>query len=193
MAINNDIKNVESRLKQKMYLSFHRDGLIDILMGWNLFAIGLFLQTHSVLFSYIGLLPLLLFKPLKDKITYPRLGYAKFRTKRTLSMRTVGGLGGLLVAGVIVTGFILKTTEGTIAIVIFGIAFMMFFVSGFNRIFGYALFIPLFIAGGLGLGFLSPGVLMAVGVTVLLMGVWMLVSFLRNYPIADVEKPDVTE
>jgi hypothetical protein len=185
MTNNDHLKELERKLKKNAYISFHRDGLIDILMGWNLIGIGIFLYTHTVLFSDLTLLCLLLYYPLKLWITLPRLGHAQFRTRRTPSMWIIGGIGGILLLIAIIYGFVLKKPlgmVGPIAIAIFGIAFGMVLISGFNRILAYAILIPLFFVVGLGLRFLSPIMTIAVGVALMLYGIWQLVTFIQTHP-----------
>jgi hypothetical protein len=196
MTIEQDLKEIELKLKKKAFLSFHKDGIIDILIGWNLISIGLFLHTHSILFSFIGLIPLVFYTVLKIRITLPRLGHAQFRTKRTPSMWVIGGIGGILILVAVIYGFFLKGSLGgigPIALILFGAAFVMVLTSGFNRIFAYALFVPLFFVVGLGLRFLSPFLTIAVGTVVMLSGIWMLVTFIQKNPILDTEELYVSE
>ena len=196
MSVNQNIQEIEMKLKNKAYLSFHKDGLIDIFMGWNLIGVGLFLYTHSIIFSWLGLLPLLFYKPLKERISLPRLGHASFRTKRTPAMWAMAGVGGVLLLAAVVSVFSPNDTlggVGPIALVVVGLAFMMVLNSGFNRILAYVLLIPLLFVIGLGLGFLSPVRTIAVGVVVMLSGIWMLVNFIRTNPILDAGKTDVAE
>jgi len=58
MSTNNNFKEVELKLKNKAFLSFHQDGFLDLLMGWKIFDTGLFLYSHSMFYSIIGLLPI---------------------------------------------------------------------------------------------------------------------------------------
>lgn len=178
-----------------MYQSYHREGLIDIFMGWNLIGIGLFLHFYSMVFSFIGWLLLFLFMPLKRYITLPRMGLVKFHTWRTPPMWILANIGGLMLLAAVITGIFLRDTlgmVGPIALAVLGIAFMMVLASGFNRIAGYAILVLLFFVVGLGLRFLTPRMVIAVGAGVLLMSIWMLVSFLRRYPIVDAEEPHVS-
>ena len=196
MTVDQNIQEIEVKLKNKAYLSFHKDGLIDILMGWNLMGVGLFLYTHSIIFSWLGLLPLILYKPLKQRISLPRLGHASFRAKRTPTMWAMAGVGGVLLLAAVVSVFSSKNTlggVGPIALVIVGLAFVMVLTSGFNRILAYALLVPLLFIVGLGLGFLSPAMTIVVGVVVMLSGIWMLVNFIRSNPILDAGEADVAE
>ena len=196
MTKNHNLQEIEMKLKNKAYLTFHGDGILDLLMGWNLIGVGLFLYTHSIIFSYIGLLPLFFLKGLKTRITLPRLGHAQFRTRRTPSMWIIGRIGGVLLLVAIASGFILKDSLGfvvPIALAIFGIAFLMVLNSGFNRVLAYAILIPLLFVVGLRLRFLSPPMIITVGASLILYGIWILVKFIQDNPILDEGIVDVSE
>ena len=105
MTTNNNFNEIELKLKNKAYLTFHGDGILDILIGWNLIGVGFFLFTHSILYAYLGLIPLFFYKGLKARITLPRLGHAKFRTRRTPSMWIIGSIGGVFLLAAIISGF----------------------------------------------------------------------------------------
>jgi hypothetical protein len=188
MDTTNNHTKLETALKKKAYLSFHNDGIIDMLMGWDLAVIGLslFLHKMSPLTTIIALAPLFLYTPLKYKITLPRLGHAQFRTHRTLSVWLAGIVGGFFLLAAIIFGFFINSPSGfigPIALALIGIAFSMALVSGFNRILAYAILIPLYFIAGFGLRILSPVMIIATGVIVMVLGIWMLVKFLRTYPV----------
>lgn len=179
---------LETELKKKAFLSFHNDGIIDILMGWNLAVIGVSLYLHnlSLLSDIIGLAPLLFYGLLKYKITLPRLGHAQFRTRRSFSVWLVGAVGGVFLLAAIIYGFFINSSSGfvgPIAFALLGIALTMVLISGFNRILAYAILIPLFFIVGFGLRFLSPEMIMATGGILMVVGIWMLTKFLRTHPI----------
>jgi hypothetical protein len=193
MNLEQDLKQVELNLKKKAFLTFHQDGIIDILMGWNLIGIGLFLYTHTILISYLGLAALALYYPLKAKITLPRLGHAEFRTKPTPAMWVISAIGGILILVAVIYGFVMDGSLaplGPIALIVIGGALVLVLKSGFNRIFAYALLVPLFFVVGLGTGFLTPLITIAVGVALMVIGIWMLVNFIGSNPIA--EESDVS-
>lgn len=192
MTTDHNLDKIELKLKNRAYLSFQGDGIIDILVGWMLTGIGLFLYTHSYLTLLFGLTPIFFFKQLKVFITLPRQGHAKFRPKRTPSMWVTGSMGVILLFVAFIYGFILKGFVGPM-VAIFGIAFLMILNSGFNRIFFYALLVPLFFIAGLELKFLSPTITIAAGATVILYGIWMLVKFIQNNPILDEGMTDVSK
>jgi hypothetical protein len=195
MIMKNDLNTFKTKLRMKALMSYDRDGLADLLFGWILINIGLYLQYKWIMIYFVSILPIMFVFPfLKRKITIPRIGYVKFRTRRTRLIWAVGIAGGLFLLTAVITGFLLKTTSGFIGpfqLAVVGIALIMIAVAGFNRIVGYAILVPLFIASGLGFRLLTPAMVIVVGVAVLLLGIWLLVSFIRMYPIMDDEEPDV--
>ncbi len=179
---------LETALKKKAYLSFHKDGIIDILIGWDLAVIGVSLYLHNLspLTAIISLGPLFFYGLLKFKITLPRLGHAQFRTRRTFSVWLAGAVGGVFLLAALIYGFFINSPSrfvGSIALALLGIAFAMVLLSGFNRIFAYAILIPLYFIVGFGLRFLSPEMIIATGGILMVLGIWMLVKFLRTHPI----------
>ena len=188
MNTTNRHTKLETELKKKAYLSFHNDGIIDILMGWNLavFGVSLYLHNLSFLSSIIGLAPLLFYGLLKSKITLPRLGHAQFRVHRSFSVWLVGAVGGVFLLAALIYGFFINSSSGfvgPIAFALIGIALTMVLISGFNRILAYAILIPLFFIVGFGLRFLSPEMILTAGGILMVVGIWMLVKFLRTHPI----------
>jgi hypothetical protein len=186
---------LETELKKKAYLSFHNDGIFDILIGWDLAVIGVSLYLHNLsgLTGIIGLAPLLFYGFLKHKITLPRLGHAQFRTRRSFSVWLVGAVGGVFLLAAVIYGFFINSTSGfvgPIAFALLGIAFTMVLISGFNRILAYVILIPLFFIVGFGLRFLSPEMIVATGGILMVVGIWMLAKFLRTHPI-QVEEEDL--
>ncbi len=188
MDTANNHTKLETALKKKAFLSFHSDGIIDILMGWDLAVIGVSLYLHkmSPLTAFIALVPLFFYTPLKLMITFPRLGHAQFRTHRSLPVWIAGIVGVLFLLAAIIFGFFFKSPSGfvgPIALALVGIAFTMVLVSGFNRILAYCILIPLYFIVGFGLNILSPVMIIATGTIVIALGIWILVKFLRTYPI----------
>lgn len=188
MDTTNNHTKLEAALKKKAFLSFHNDGIIDILMGWDLAVIGVSLYLHkmSPLSAFIALVPLFLYTPLKYKITLPRLGHAQFRTRRTFSIWLVGAVGIVFLLAAVFIGFLTESPSGfvgPIALALLGIAFSMALISGFNRILAYMILFPLYFIVGFGLSILSPLMIIATGVIVIILGIWMLVKFLGTYPI----------
>ena len=180
-------KKLETELKKKAFLSFHNDGIIDILMGWNLIVIGVSLYLHNMspLSAIIGLGPLFFYGLLKNQITLPRLGHAQFRVHRSFSVWLVGAVGGVFLLAAVISGIFRSSSGfiGPIAFALMGIAFTTVLISGFNRLLAYAILIPLYFIVGFGLRILSPEMIMATGGILMVVGIRMIVRFVRTHPI----------
>lgn len=70
------------RLNRKAFIAYHRDGIIDILLGCTFFGFGLWLLLDNVLFTFISWLSFGFYGYLKKTITNPRLGYVLFEEDR---------------------------------------------------------------------------------------------------------------
>ena len=183
MSIERDFLEIEQKLKNKDYMNYPKDGILDIIIGWDILFTGIFLLTHSVVYIIPGLLPLFFIAPIKKWITLPRLGHASFRLIRTTPMKLIGGLGAVLLLAAILFGILRESFSGGIALALIGIAFLMFLQTSFSRIFAYVIFIPVFFIVGLGSGYLSPEIVVFVGAGFIFMGVWYLIRFLQNNPV----------
>jgi hypothetical protein len=59
-------------------MAFHKDGIIDILVGLTCLGFGLWLLLENVLFTYMFWLSFGFYGYLKKTITIPRFGYVRF-------------------------------------------------------------------------------------------------------------------
>lgn len=188
-------------LRKKLYLSYHQDGLIDIIIGATILGFGLQIATENSAFLFLTWIWAILYTPLKNRITVPRLGYVRFEEERKTTMR----LGLMVVIGVLVlamfTGLFLFLRADSLpqtlsdwlkqyymlvlgifmAIPLIGIAFW----GGINRLVIYAGLIIVVIFGGIQLGIDPPVYMIALGCLILLSGLWILFRFLKQYPIAN--------
>ena len=76
-------------LSRKAYLSYHQDGLIDILIGLGILGFGLMMLTDSIVFNLLAWMPIIFYVPLKNRITVPRFGYVQFSSERTKKLRSL--------------------------------------------------------------------------------------------------------
>lgn len=188
-------------LRKKLYLSYHQDGLIDIIIGATILGFGLQIATENSAFLFLTWIWAILYTPLKNRITVPRLGYVRFEEERKTAMR----LGLMVIIGVLVlamfTGLFLFLRADSLpqtlsdwlkqyymlvlgifmAIPLIGIAFW----GGINRLVIYAGLIIVVIFGGIQLGIDPPVYMIALGCLILLSGLWILFRFLKQYPIAN--------
>ena len=85
MSQNIDFKE----LRNKVYLSYHQDGLIDIIIGASILGFGLLIATDNSAFMVLTWIGFILYTPLKNRLTVPRLGYVRFDEERKTAMRYV--------------------------------------------------------------------------------------------------------
>jgi hypothetical protein len=186
------------QLARKAYLSYHQDGLIDLIIGFVILAYGMNFATDESYWTISGWFPILLYVPLKNRITVPRFGYFKLEEAEIVAKRIVAFLV-LLVLVVFVLGMmmflvadsppppaILWIRENTLVfyglITVFGFV-MAGWISNIKRMFAYGLagLAIMFTGQALGLQEFIP--FMLLGTTVLVTGVVLLVRFLQKYPL----------
>jgi hypothetical protein len=189
-------------LERKIYLSYHKDGLVDIFLGIGLIVIGIILhpilgETVPTVAMVMIMLFVFVYAALKREITIPRIGYVEFAPKR----RTRFAL--LILIIVLITNvpllLVLMLTVGQqISPIVFDfvISFLLvilgFFGTGLfvligilseiSRFFGYAVatLILFIISHFLFLHFALP--MIGVGVIITIVGFFQLGWFLRKYP-----------
>ena len=86
-------------LAQRAYLSYHQDGIIDLLIGWMAFAFGLLLSFDTPAIALLAWFPLLSYVPIKNVVAVPRLEYVQFGAEYGLRQRK--HLGTILLVGAI--------------------------------------------------------------------------------------------
>jgi hypothetical protein len=192
------------KLEQKAYLSYHQDGLIDLIIGSIVLCIAISEATDSSIWNLIALLLIFAYMPLKRRITFPRLGYVKFNVKR-------GGVN-MLLAGVVAIGVLVISLVSILVLLLSGkssssplilamrqspllvyalLGFIGFGLAGLvlrlPRLFVYALLsLAMMISGHLlNLPLWLP--LLILGGTILAIGAVLLIGFLRRYPLSIAE------
>ncbi len=184
-------------LARRAYLSYHQDGIIDLLLGWLAFAFGLRLLFESVAFALLAWLPILSYVPLKNSLTVPRLGYVKFGTDYGQKARLRLGLAiaGLLVVLVALVGLLFLTGSSALAslrghgLLIYGAAVTLLLlvaglISELWRLALYGLLGALLAAAGMLAGLPEHLLFIALGIVILLVGGALLLRFIRKYPLA---------
>jgi len=195
MMSESDLREAE----RKTYLSYFEDGIADIAGGLTilLFGLGMVFESSSLfIFSW---LPIILFWPLKQAITYPRMGYVKFgperqrRISRSMILMFLAGTLSLLLGIVAFLGFEGAVFDlrdfmmeyspllfGTLMAMAFALIAVLFEV---RRFFGYA---ALTFGAWLSayLFDIEPGPPVALaGGAIVLTGFALLISFLIKHPI----------
>jgi hypothetical protein len=198
MSPTDDFKQLERRA----YLSYHQDGVIDIIVGLAMLGFGTYLAIDQLIFMLAAWLFLAAYVPLKRRITVPRFGYIEFGPERTHSQRKRGLISMtflvILVAFILLVGIPgvlpgeVLTTLRIYSELLFGItfAFLLFgaaLMSELMRFYAYAGLAVLLTALAYWLGMPAYAYTLALGGMILLSGMWMLARFLRRYPLAPEE------
>jgi hypothetical protein len=187
------------KLSRKAYISYHQDGLIDILIGLGILGFGLMILTGNFVFNMLAWMPILFYVPLKNRITVPRFGYVQFTSERTKRTRIliavmVGmlffsfGLGlyvfalfdqmpPLLELAMAGDGMLLIGGLFAVAMLVAGL------ITRLDRLIIYAILTLLILPGGLLLGVEPELRVVFLGASILLIGVILLLRFLRAYPL----------
>jgi hypothetical protein len=188
------------KLQQRTYQSYHQDGLIDMIIGWSMIGFGLNMAFDNSAFLFFAWLPIIFYVPFKNRITVPRIGYVKFTASNRIVIGAV--LAGLLVLLLGLFVFFLAGPDliptqisvwlrqnymlllGSIAALCFVGAALL---TSITRLYAYAIIIVAIFAGGTWLDINPPIFVIATGLLIEAVGIWLLVRFLRKYPLASEE------
>jgi TctA family transporter len=187
-------------IQRKVYLSFFQDGLWDIFLGLFILGWGLAILTdlaYLVGAFFIGIY--FTIWGVKKWITYPRIGYAKFSetsrrriTARFVILGTVVLLVGVMMAVVWGIGARPQWLADYFPLVFNGIlAAIVCFVAYWaraNRFYLYAVLIFLGAVFYLWVGIPWEFGFIGAGGIIVLIGVGILINFLRRYPKMDEEE-----
>jgi len=188
------------KLQQKTYQSYHQDGLIDIIIGLAIIGFGLNMAFDNAVFSFMGWLPIIFYVPFKNRLTVPRIGYVKF----SASNKIVFGLvfGGLLVLLLGVFVFVLSGRNAFsldlqawlrqyYMLLFGGVAALCFLgaglLTGITRLYVYAFLFLFIFAFGTRLNLHPSWYVLFTGSLIEAVGLWMMVRFLRKYPLPEQE------
>ena len=188
------------KLQQKTYQSYHQDGLIDIIIGLGFIGFGLNMALDNSVFLFMAWMPIIFYVPFKNRLTVPRIGYVKFTSSNTKLAIAVAVLLLVFLSGTLIflligrdnvspqlSAWISQYYLLTLA-VIAGICFVgAALLTGITRLYAYAGLIIILFAGGIWLGVQPPFFVLSTGLVIEAIGIWMLVRFLRKYPIGSEE------
>lgn len=191
------------RIERRAYQTIWEDGLLDLFVGAGILAIGLsWISRFPVLGAVLPALLVPAWQVAHKQIAEPRTGYVKLsrarqaRQKRSLQALALLGVATMML-GVAAFFFtqarspavdeLLRTAIPALPAVLLGIgsalAGMLFEI---RRLLAYA---GLLFAGGAAGAWLHAGPgwhFLFPGIVIVIVGVTMLVSFLRKYPAQDV-------
>jgi hypothetical protein len=195
MTQDADLKQIERRA----YVSYFQDGLTDLYGGFILLGLGLAMLTDQMWWLALMLVGTAVLWARK-RITFSRMGYARFSPQREARTKRSRIAAGIAVAGTLLLGvilFALLWTNGlpqwleawladyflvAFAVMVGTIIALSAYLLGVARFYAYAVLVfAAFVAAQL--FDISPGlpVTIAAGVIVLC-GLAVLVRFLRKYP-----------
>ena len=194
----NNKKDAFDKLARKAYLSYHQDGLIDIIIGACFLGFAFNMLTDSAAFTILGWMPIIFYLPLKRAITYPRLGYVSFEGRQTRQKLLIMSGVGILVLGLFVMIIFVLGPSGVspstrqflsrYLILFFGVLGAFFFgltalLSGIRRFFYYAIAIIVIFGTAQLLRTPEYTQIIIFGTLLLISGASQMVKFIQKYPI----------
>jgi hypothetical protein len=201
MTKQNTLRGIE----KKAYMSYHQDGLLDIVIGLYAVAFGLGIVAGKILdFSFAAIMPGILIAivlPIwiqaKRKITMPRIGFVKFGTRGSNKLFAI--FLGLMVLGLgVFFVFTLATFQNgrpvwietvfQYGMIVIGlgsavIASLFAYTMGLKRLHGYGLLTFALFASGHFLSVPFEYLLLVIGSVIIASGAALLVRFVRKYPL----------
>ena len=185
-------------LKRKLYLSYHQDGILDLVIGLGILGFGINMYTESSAFIVLSWIGFLLYTPLKRAITVPRMGYVQFdETRKRKTHLAIMLAVGVATFALFLGLFVLMRSDsfsadfeawfGQYYLLVLGMFPAIALTgaalwTGVYRLLFHALLIVGIIFAGIQLNVHEPYFVMALGSIILLIGLWFLFHFLRKYP-----------
>ena len=200
-------QNTLREIEKKAYMSYHQDGLLDIVIGLYALAFGLGIAMDRIWgFSFAAIMPAILISivlPIwiqaKRKITMPRIGFVKFGARGSNKLfaiflgLAVAGLGVALAFGVFMatgqngTPFLIEILfqYGMIWIGLGSavIGSLFAYTMGLKRLHGYGLLTLALFASGHFLSVPFEYLLLTIGSIIITSGAALLMRFVRRYPL----------
>lgn len=187
------------QLRKKAYLTYHQDGLIDIITGLAIIGFGLNIATEGSTFMVLAWLPAILYIPIKNQITVPRIGFARFESQRKTRNKLVLMFAiGVLNFFMLLALYLAVTRDAlpqalidwldTYHMLLFGIGGAIIFSvlaawSSIKRLYAYAILAIVIIYAGILLSINTALYIIILGAIPFFIGVAMLVRFLQTYPL----------
>ncbi|MEJ2303531.1 MAG: hypothetical protein P8Y14_18555 [Anaerolineales bacterium] len=184
-------------LRQKLLMVYHNDGILDMVVGITVVMLAIVMAFEAM--AFIGLIgiPLVLYIPIKERLSIPRIGFIRFEaedvTRKRMAIFVLLGMGTFVVFSLL---FLLRVraSPGLIellrnnlvlifALFLGGTLFAAAHILNNARFFVYAL---LSLGLVLGANFIGLRVWVPVALVGLLMeasGIYKLVNFLQEYPL----------
>lgn len=191
-------------LKQKVFLAYHRDGILDLVAGTVVFGFGLNMLTGNIAFLMMGWMAMMLYVLIKQRITIPRFGYVRFESeKKTFNKGLLSvGIGVLLLlffvalklfidrqpASPVMEAWMQRYHMVPLSGMLFGLpALVAAIFLGLKRYYLYALLAVGLPALGAWINIQTYIPIVSTGLVILAFGVVLLITFLRRYPLSSDE------
>ena len=200
-------QNTLREIEKKAYMSYHQDGLLDIVIGLYALSFGLGIFADKILeFSFAAIMPAIMISivlPIwiqaKRKITMPRIGFVKFGARGSNKLfalllgLSVAGLGVFMLFGVFLASGQIGRPAWIEILFQYGmiwiglgaavIGSLFAYTMGLKRLHGYGLLTLALFASGYFLSFPFEYLLLAIGSVIIASGAALLVQFIRRYPL----------
>jgi hypothetical protein len=199
-------QNTLREIEKKAYMSYHQDGLLDIVIGLYALSFGLGIIADKTLeYGFATIMPAIMIAivlPIwihaKRKITMPRIGFVKFGTRGSNKLFAL--LLGLAIAGLGVSmlfAFMAMGQNGRpfwldilfqYGVIWIGlgaavIGSLFAYTMGLKRLHGYGLLTLALFASGYFLRIPFEYLLLAIGSVIIASGAALLTQFIRRYPL----------
>lgn len=185
------------RLERRMLVYYTQDGLWDLCLGACVLAWGLAILTDTAAFIGVFCAVAVVFvQVFKQRLTYPRAGYARLRSGGPLKKSISMVLAGMVAVGLVV---FLTTMSGAAAFVreyifvLFGtliaaVVSLVAYWSGAARFYAYA--VVLWVVGATAQWGNTelPMLVIIAGALILIAGTRVLSRFLRDNPVVGEER-----
>lgn len=189
-------------LKRKVYLAYHRDGILDLTAATVLLGFSIFMATKNVVFLAVGAIFAAQYVLMKERITIPRFGYVRFvPRKKTLTQGwLLVGLGVLVLFVLLILNNFLSNRSSSpemltwiqqyhmilLSAMLFGLPALVAAVFlGLKRFYLYAMLTVGLPALGAWLNIETFIPILVAGFVVLAFGIGLLFSFLKQHPVDD--------
>lgn len=189
-------------LRRKIYLAYHRDGILDLAVAAILLGFSVFMATSNVVFLAVGAIVATQYVLMKQRITVPRYGYVRFVSQKKALRQGwfLVGLGVLVVFVLLVLNMFLRNRPSSpemqawiqryhmvpLSALLFGVpALVAAGFLGLKRFYLYALLTVVLPVLGAWWNIETFIPILVTGLVVLAFGGGLLASFLKQHPVED--------
>ncbi|WP_420631661.1 hypothetical protein [Candidatus Leptofilum sp.] len=185
-------------LKRKIYLSYHQDGILDLVVGLNILGFGINMSTESGAYIILSWIGIIMYTPLKSAIAIPRMGYVQFDSASKQRTKLLLMLGmGLMTLSLFLGLYVFFQSDNFLAefeswfrqyylLVLAAFPAILLAVAGIwlgvYRFLLHAVLMIGVIFVGIQLDVAEPTFVMVLGGIITVIGLGLLIRFIRKYP-----------